>query len=197
MITKSRCRNPYTIHVPTPTVKVRNIVSDRSPADPVSQHFFSCGKYETVVQNAAKNHSTVHDEEIHCGGCSFLSRVNVLVRKVVRLTAQPEPFASQTFENLFRVHTYYLSFSKQMHGPFRNSSDQRAAYKRGRPLQKLSVDHEHDARKPIKCQKLHHQFRATASSSPRRAAAYFWSSMGRLSRASILTSAYCIGAPRS
>jgi hypothetical protein len=37
----------------TPNAKIRNILRERSPADPVSQHFFSCGKYEKVVQTAA------------------------------------------------------------------------------------------------------------------------------------------------
>jgi hypothetical protein len=33
---------------------VPNIKNDRSPAFPVFQHFLSWGKYETLVQNAAK-----------------------------------------------------------------------------------------------------------------------------------------------
>jgi hypothetical protein len=36
-----------------------NILKDRSPDLPVSQHFLSWGKYETVVQNPAKEPTSV------------------------------------------------------------------------------------------------------------------------------------------
>ena len=46
----------------TPNAKIRNILRERSPADPVSQHFFSCGKYEKVVQTAANRPTAVFIE---------------------------------------------------------------------------------------------------------------------------------------
>lgn len=47
--------NAVNTHAATPVVRMLNIRSDRSPALPVCQHFFSWRKYEIDVQKAAKN----------------------------------------------------------------------------------------------------------------------------------------------
>jgi hypothetical protein len=44
MITRSACSQPYTTQSAIPIARIKNIFSDKSPADPVSQHFLSCGK---------------------------------------------------------------------------------------------------------------------------------------------------------
>src|SRR3712207_2390607 len=41
-----------------------SIFNDRSPVEPVSQHFFTWGIYETVVQNAATNPTSVSSVNI-------------------------------------------------------------------------------------------------------------------------------------
>jgi hypothetical protein len=59
MMTMSDLRKPYTTHRLMPPARMLNIFNERSTADCVSQHFFSWGTYDAVVQRAANRPMSV------------------------------------------------------------------------------------------------------------------------------------------